>query len=257
MTNNEPGFYGKFPELGDFVNRRLPRSFLDHWDEWLQNAIASSRQQLDDQWLNQYLTSPIWHFVLAGGLCGETPWCGLLMPSVDRVGRYYPLIIATPLPLDVNLFQIAVEGEGWFSAAREVILSALDELDFDLEAFDQKVIGLGGLEGLAQHGAVSTNAGYGNAWRIGLDSEGRMSTIMPHLMHQLVLQRLGPYSLWWGMGSERVSPSLLIASGMPLAPDFAAMLNGDWEAGAWEDWPSLISGELEQGVELGTPANGS
>ena len=39
-----PGFYGKFPELGDFVNRRMPRSFLDRWDEWLQNAIATSRQ---------------------------------------------------------------------------------------------------------------------------------------------------------------------------------------------------------------------
>ena len=118
---NLPGFYGKFPELGDFVNRRIPRSFLDHWDEWLQNAIATSRQRLDKDWLNLYLNSPVWRFALAGGLCGDQPWCGLLMPSVDRVGRYYPLTIAAPLPLDANLIQVALDGSGWYEAGDSVM----------------------------------------------------------------------------------------------------------------------------------------
>ncbi|MEE9491888.1 MAG: type VI secretion system-associated protein TagF [Gammaproteobacteria bacterium] len=254
--NSTVGFYGKFPELGDFVNRRLPRSFLDPWDEWLQNAIATSRQQLGDEWLNLYLTSPIWHFVLGGGLCGEAPWCGLLMPSVDRVGRYYPLIVATPLPLDVNLFHIAVEGESWFAAADEIILSALDEQDFSLESFDRKVSELGGLKELAEYGAESTHIGYGNAWRIGLGGDGKIDGAMPRLMHHLMLQRFGSYSLWWGAGSSHVSPSLLIAEGMPPASDFAAMLNGDWTASAWENWPLISADELEQGNELVEPGSG-
>jgi len=36
-----PGFFGKLPVFSDFVGRRLPRSFLDPWDSWLQQGIVS------------------------------------------------------------------------------------------------------------------------------------------------------------------------------------------------------------------------
>ena len=104
---NIPGFYGKLPELGDFVNRRLPQNFIDPWDSWLQQAIATSRDQLGGNWLNNYLTSPIWRFAVSSGVVGESPWCGLLMPSVDRVGRYFPLTLACVLDEDINLVSIA------------------------------------------------------------------------------------------------------------------------------------------------------
>ena len=233
-----PGFYGKLPELGDFVNRRMPRTFLDRWDEWLQLAIATSRQQLGEAWMELYLSGPIWRFILSGGLCGEQPWCGLLMPSVDRVGRYFPLTIAAPLPLDVNLLQIAMEAQGWFDAAEAIMLDVLNAKEFNLDNFDYQVASLGELTQLAQAGASSIQAGYGSAWQITLDHKARFSGAMPVVMHQLILQRLGAYSLWWGSGSDYVQPSLLISAGMPPAVDFAAMLNGDWAHSGWEDWPS-------------------
>ena len=40
---DSPGFFGKLPEFSDFLSRRLPRSFLDPWDAWLQQGILSSR----------------------------------------------------------------------------------------------------------------------------------------------------------------------------------------------------------------------
>ena len=232
-----PGFYGKLPELGDFVNRRMPRTFLDRWDEWLQLAIATSRQQLGEAWMELYLSGPVWRFVLSGGLCGEQPWCGLLMPSVDRVGRYFPLTIAAPLPLDANPLQIAVEAQGWFDAAEAIMLGVLDAKNFNLDDFDYQVASLGELTQLALAGAASTQAGYGSAWQITLDKEARFSAALPVVMHQLTLQRLGAYSLWWGSGSVYVPPSLLISAGMPAAADFAAMLNGDWAHSGWEQWP--------------------
>ncbi len=245
-----PGFYGKFPQLGDFVNRRLPRSFRDPWDNWLQGCISTSREQLGDGWLDLYLTSPVWQFALSGSLCGEQPWCGILMPSVDRVGRYYPLIIAAPLPLDVNLMQVVTEGQGWFSAAESVILGALDECDFDLDAFDQKVLSLGEPDQLAACSAGSVQTGFGTEWRIPLDREARVSSVIPGLVHQLILQRLGSYSMWWGTGSQDVQPSLLIASGLPEAPDFAALLSGDWKASAWEEWPLTNAISTDMGNEF-------
>lgn len=93
-----PGFYGKLPALGDFVSRRLPRQFIEPWDQWLQSAIAASREQLGSDWLDVYLTSPIWRFGLGAGVCGTGAWAGVLMPSVDKVGRYYPLTLAVPVP---------------------------------------------------------------------------------------------------------------------------------------------------------------
>jgi type VI secretion system protein ImpM len=200
--------------------------------------------------MSLYLSGPVWRFILSGGLCDEQPWCGLLMPSVDRVGRYFPLTIAAPLPLDANLMQIAMDGQGWFDAAEEIMLGVLDTQDFNLDDFDYQIASLGELTQLAQAGASSTQAGYGSAWQITLDPKARFSTAMPIVMHQLILQRLGAYSLWWGSGSVYVPPSLLISAGMPPAADFAAMLNGNWAHSAWEHWPSPLLDGVAQDEDM-------
>ena len=90
------GFYGKVPTRGDFVSRRLPWTFVDPWDRWLQGGLACSRDQLGDAWLEVYLTSPVWRFALTPGVCGDAGWIGIVLPSVDRVGRYFPLTVARP-----------------------------------------------------------------------------------------------------------------------------------------------------------------
>lgn len=43
--------------------------------------------------MNHYLTSPVWRFAIAPGVLGPEGLGGVMMPSVDRVGRYFPLII--------------------------------------------------------------------------------------------------------------------------------------------------------------------
>src|ERR1700739_3155085 len=88
------GFYGKLPARGDFVRSGLPRDFTDPWDAWLAQAIAGSRTRMGDDWLPAFLEAPVWRFVLAPGLCGERAVLGLVLPSVDRAGRYFPLTFA-------------------------------------------------------------------------------------------------------------------------------------------------------------------
>ena len=92
-----PGWYGKIPYLGDFASRRLSQQFILEWDNWLQHSMTASRTMLGPDWLDTYLMSPIWRFVLLPGVIGESVWAGLLMPSVDKVGRHFPLTIAIPL----------------------------------------------------------------------------------------------------------------------------------------------------------------
>jgi type VI secretion system protein ImpM len=94
------GWYGKLPTLGDFASRRLPAAFISIWDDWLCARLAHSRAVLGEHWLDLYLTCPVWRFfTMPGALGPELPgcWAGVLMPSVDRVGRHFPLTIAAPI----------------------------------------------------------------------------------------------------------------------------------------------------------------
>ncbi len=96
------GWHGKLPTVGDFANRRLDSEFIEAWDAWLSEGIAGLRAANEELWLNAYLSSPSWRFLLLPGVLPtslpEQTWVGVLMPSVDRVGRYYPLTLAAPLP---------------------------------------------------------------------------------------------------------------------------------------------------------------
>lgn len=91
-----PGWFGKLPGMGDFGQRRLPPRFRVIWDEWLQTGLQALRVERED-WLVHYLHAPIWFFVLGEEIMSPSPWIGVLMPSVDSVGRYFPLTLAIEL----------------------------------------------------------------------------------------------------------------------------------------------------------------
>jgi len=147
---NNVGFYGKIPTTGDFVSRHLPRTFIEPWDQWLQESIAASREQLGDHWLNSYLTGPIWRFALSKGVCSNTAWIGLMMPSVDQVGRYFPLTLAIPVSDNdsCRLLFIADQEASWFAQAEDIALSALDQNN-NLDSLIQGIDNLGVPSGLS------------------------------------------------------------------------------------------------------------
>jgi len=89
------GFYGKLPARGDFVRVGLPRDFTDPWDEWLQTVLAGSREMMGEFWLPAFLEAPVWRFALPARMCGSRAVLGLMLPSVDHAGRYFPLTFAT------------------------------------------------------------------------------------------------------------------------------------------------------------------
>ncbi|WP_257387787.1 type VI secretion system-associated protein TagF [Tahibacter caeni] len=97
----EFGFYGKVPALGDFVSRSLPREQIGVVDEWMRSGLFALRS-ISEQWLDSYLVSPVWQFVLPAGVWSPAPLCGLLMPSVDRVGRYFPFFTCASLSAAAN-----------------------------------------------------------------------------------------------------------------------------------------------------------
>jgi len=125
------GWYGKLPALGDFATRRLPARFVASWDRWLAVGLASSRERLGDAWLAAYLTSPVWRFFLMPGALasedevGEACWSGVVMPSVDSVGRYFPLTIAAPFQAAPARSDALADLWRWLGEIEEIALAVL------------------------------------------------------------------------------------------------------------------------------------
>ena len=92
------GAFGKIPSLGDFLRADAPPGFVDAWDGWLQGSLLTARRELGQRWQPCYLSAPIWRFTIAPALAGRLPVAGILMPSVDRVGRQFPLTLMAALP---------------------------------------------------------------------------------------------------------------------------------------------------------------
>jgi type VI secretion system protein ImpM len=234
--SGEAGFFGKLPIRGDFITRNLPRSFIDPWDDWLQQAIARSHQQLQQRWLDCYLTSPVWRFALSAGACGPDVFAGTLMPSMDRVGRYYPLVIAAPLARSAQPLALLERGQDWFQAAEQSALKALEE-EWELEEFATHVSQLSALQGPVEI-KMSATAATGRqqaAWYCPLldgdDAAEGWSTLTEYLLQQCFPR----YSLWWSQGSEHIAPCLLICQGLPPIEGFAALLAGNWAQSGWTE----------------------
>lgn len=226
------GFFGKLPGRGDFIGRHLPKTFLQPWDAWLQAAIARSRSQLGESWREWYCTSPIWRFALGSGLCGPEAYTGILMPSVDRVGRYYPLAIAAALAPDWPLLTLPIAGATWFWQAEQIALAGLDHNELDLEDFSRHVEALGAPPAADFTGDDGMD---GNAWYCPLPEPGEMAGVSPALASHLLRRAFPQTSLWWTEGSDCIARCLLICDGLPPVDGFAALLAGDWRQRGWNE----------------------
>jgi type VI secretion system protein ImpM len=82
----------------------------------------------------------MWRFVLGEGVCGGDAWAGLLVPSVDKVGRYFPLTFALPLPAEAFDLQCIASCETWYTELERIASVALraestvDELEAALSS---------------------------------------------------------------------------------------------------------------------------
>jgi type VI secretion system protein ImpM len=251
---NHPGFYGKIPSNGDFVSRHLPRTFIEPWDQWLQESISTSREQLKDKWLDNYLTSPIWRFALPGGVCDDGSWTGLVMPSVDHAGRYFPLTVAVPVNDSHGLLHIADTEEPWFTELEHIALSALDQNN-NLDSFMQNINDLGVPDCASdttktQQSETSVpDLASSDNWRFAITETEPVSSNLSSLMEQFLAQRFPQFTLWWTNGSDQVEPSILICNKLPPTQGYSALLSGNWDQWGWDNMlndkpnPAMIDNE--------------
>lgn len=187
------GWFGKLPGSGDFAQRRLDPDFTQHWDHWLQDGMAELRQRHAD-WLTHYLQAPVWQFMLGQDVLAERAWLGVLMPSVDAVGRYFPMTVVTPIEAGCSPQWAA----WWWQRVGHSLLAALEQED-DVTRFEAR---------LAQN--LSAPAPDSAAWP------------------ELPTAPLRDESVWWTMGHD-AAPQVLRLAGLPGAARFVDMfMNPEW-----------------------------
>src|ERR1700674_935300 len=250
------GFFGKLPCNGDFLQRRVPQAFLEVWDPWLQECVHASRGALQESWLSTYLTSPLWRFVLPDSVCGSGAYAGVLAPSVDRVGRYFPLTLVMQIDVDICPLDFAARRTPWFEALESLIVAALEESNVDLEWFDAQVAALAPhLDEERQESAgrsfqLFEHSGFpeqGSAWRAPLNMADGLQSAINAFAYRELARQLRPVSIWWSDGSAATASSWLCLRSLPAPEQFSAMLSGQWTAYGWNDL-----GEL--GALAGRPA---
>ena len=119
------GVFGKLPDQRDYVQHGMDPALMALVDPWIQSCLQRSREDLQDTWLVAYLNAPIWRFWLGPSIIGRTV-LGALMPSVDGVGRYFPLMLSAVNDQPFDAPEIEPQDD-WFSQAEELLLGALAE----------------------------------------------------------------------------------------------------------------------------------
>lgn len=85
--------FGKLPTQGDFISRGLDHEVRDSLDAWLSAEMERAREAFAD-FEDRYAAAPACNFV---DLDAAGRWSGgVLCPSVDRVGRRFPVILSVP-----------------------------------------------------------------------------------------------------------------------------------------------------------------
>jgi len=242
MTRLQVAVYGKLPSHGDFLRRRISDAFVATWDEWLQQCIALSRRDLVDSWLDIYLTSPAWRFASCAGVLGSHPTAGVMLPSVDRVGRCFPLVVAVELEADdpglaPSPLALAIHGDPWFAHVEQLGIEALATEALDFEAFDAQLLQsaciLEPLLGpapvvLEERDASRLMQEPDGMWQFPLDTASSLGTVVEQLAYARLHSAVEHLMLWWTEGSAVVSPCCVLGGGLPQPAEFASLLDGTW-----------------------------
>ena len=228
-ADDVPAWFGKIAGLGDFANRRLSRDAAQALDGWLAQGIAASRAQLGERWLNVYLTSPLWRFAWAPGLLDASWWFGVMMPSVDNVGRYFPLVVLQARAAPPISAQALSQLEDWYDAAADVALQTLQP-GASLDQFEAALAQLAQGTPLPAEGVVTAlgAAQWPERSRYEIADGASLAQWLPALAVSDTVRRFQGCSLWWPLRPGVQDSSASIAVGLPGQDSFARLLEGIW-----------------------------
>jgi type VI secretion system protein ImpM len=232
------GLFGKLPAKRDFIAVSAPRAFLRLWEPWLEKGLTEARAHVaEDDFAAAYNSAPIWRFWLGSALCGKA-FVGAFMPSVDALGRMFPLTLigaaagaAALEPPDVD------PREQWFAAVEALLLDALDP-NASLEALVKRLDGLGCDFASAHRSTLerfpATRAplrartipeGDDIATRADAAEDSALGMMFKAMRREQPGCPPEAATFWWTIGGGECPPLAMMHQSMPAPATFADMLS--------------------------------
>jgi len=222
------GLYGKLPAKRDFIAVATPREFLTVWEPWIQGAISASTLKLGTHWRTAFLRAPIWRFWLGAELCGHTV-IGAFMPSLDGIGRYFPLTLFTSADDDGAFPPPELDPQiEWFGTVERFLLWTLEE-GVSFEEVSKMLIDLKrppdrSVRAQDQDVAVLDEGTIvANAEKLSFSQAFASTRLANHG------SAYASSTYWWTAGGEGFPALALAKRRMPDPNVFAGMLTGDFE----------------------------
>jgi type VI secretion system protein ImpM len=151
---------------------------------------------------------------------------GVLMPSLDGVGRYYPLTLFAYADPGSAIAPPDIDAQhAWFHAAEEYLLTTLDKE----VPFEQTAAALDQFAPPAALPAQQTRDGH-VAIAEGTLAAHATDSALPELFTNLRIANFASIyaaaSFWWTLGGDNYQPLALCCRRMPDPFVFASMLTG-------------------------------
>ena len=227
------GLFGKLPARGDFISRAIPRTMLRPLEDWLISTLREAQSLIGKDWDAAWYSAPAWRFWLGSNVLGGN-WqrgfaensrakpgavTGVLLPSTDRNGRHFPLLIVLADELAALMPPPVVypPDEEWYACCDQLLYDARQASE--LEPVEEALARLPGPllpEWAADRAAMLQ---LRSLWGQGEDLWNDIAGIDHHMASQ-------DRSYWWAWtpGPHGHQTSALALPGLPDATTFAFML---------------------------------
>lgn len=231
------GIFGKLPARGDFISRAITQDLLRPFEDWLLPLVQNTRALLGEDWSRAWRQAPPWRFWIGPDILrGE--WTrnlraheragtvtGVLLPSTDRQGRLFPLVLvladdhARLMPPPV----LEPPDRRWFAACDRLLLSARDGAALEAVEADLAALRAPRLPDDAAQMAqllVQRSLWGQGAGQAGPQDEGDVWSGIRASDHHLAATGR---SYWWCEAASGAT-SVISLAGLPDAETFAFML---------------------------------
>lgn len=254
---NTLGFFGKIPLTGDFIHRRMNSVFMNRWDEWLKVNILHSQNMLGERWLPIYSQSPMWRFCIAPGVIDDKAYLGIMIPSVDSVGRYFPLTVVQAIEAKAIPFILSTKANQWFQNIEDLLLDLLEGYESVVQVFDTKIAALQAdwINDLPSIPSGLNTQDNNYSLQLEVSDAGSINHSLSSLMLQNLLGSKKGFTFWWNEGSQAYQPNILLSDHLPAQNQFCALLDGSWQEHQWVSLPLANPGQEKVQTTEETPVD--
>ena len=193
VESDRIGFFGKIQSHGDFISEGMDRDLIGALDGWVQAGMHACADVFASRWNSVFSASPPLRFITERGIWGRNAYAGVLLPSRDRVGRKYPLVVLAQLTEFNQHPRTLYLDDTWFMAAEAVAETSMRS-DFDMQRFTTSVKRLRMPKPKGEDEDVQFSARSG-----------------------------GPISLWWYIDADTRRARGMKFEGKPAATDFVRL----------------------------------